>query len=67
MSSRKKIQWIPYPAYSPDLAPNDFFLFSYIKRKFTEYNIPDQQSLKSVITHISDEIGQETLIVIFKA
>jgi hypothetical protein len=32
----KTIQQIPHPADSSDLAPSDFLLFGYIKRKFTE-------------------------------
>jgi hypothetical protein len=66
MSSRKKIQRIRNPAHSPDLTPSDFFLFGYIKRKLTEYDIPNRQSLKSTITHIFDEIGQATLIAVFE-
>jgi hypothetical protein len=45
---------MPYPVYSPDLAPWEFFLCASIKRKLTEDNIPDRQSLKSAITHIFD-------------
>jgi hypothetical protein len=52
MSSRKKIRRIPHPAYSPDLAPSDFFLFDHIKRKLTEYDIPKRPSLKSAITTV---------------
>jgi hypothetical protein len=36
----QKIQRTPHPAYSPDLTPRNFFLFSDIKRKFTEYDSP---------------------------
>jgi hypothetical protein len=57
MSSRKKVQRIPYPAYSAHLSPNDFILFGYIKRQLTECDIPDRQSLKRVMAHIFDEIG----------
>jgi hypothetical protein len=66
MSSRKKIRRTPQPAYSPDLATNDFLPFGYIKRKFTKYNLPNRQSTKRAITHIFDEIRQETLIAVFK-
>jgi hypothetical protein len=34
--------------------------------KLTEYDIPDRQSSKSAITHIFDEIEQETLISVFE-
>jgi hypothetical protein len=66
MSSCKKIQRIPCPAYNPDLTPSGLFLFSYIKRKLTEYDIPDGYSLKSAITHIFDETEQEALITVFE-
>jgi hypothetical protein len=66
MSSCKKIQRILHPAYSPDFAPSDFFLFGYLKRKLTEYDIPDRQNLTSVITQIFDEIGPETVMAVFE-
>jgi hypothetical protein len=65
MFSRKMIPGTPQLAYSLDFALSDFFPFSCIKRKFTEYAIPDPQSLKSAITHIFDEIGQETFRAAF--
>jgi hypothetical protein len=46
----KTIQPISYWAYSPHLASCNFFLFAHIKRKLTEYDIPDRQNLKSAIT-----------------
>jgi hypothetical protein len=66
MSSSKKIQRIPHSAYSPEIAPNNFFLFCHIKRKLTEYDIPDRQSFKSATTHIFDEIEQKTVIGIIE-
>jgi hypothetical protein len=55
--TQKKIRQIPHTASSPDLAPSDFFLFGDFRRKLTEYEIRDRQSLKSAITQIFDEIG----------
>jgi hypothetical protein len=49
-----------------DLAPSDFFLVGYIKRKLREYDITDPQSLKSATTYLFDEIGQETLMAVFE-
>jgi hypothetical protein len=66
MSSCKKIQWTQHPVCSPDLAPIDFFLFGYIQGKLIECDIPGQQSLQSAITHIFDEIGQETFMAVFE-
>jgi hypothetical protein len=62
----EKIQWIRHPAHTLNLALGDFFLFVYIKRKLTEYDIPDRQSSKSTITHIFDEIRPETLEAVFE-
>jgi hypothetical protein len=66
MSSRKTIQRMSHPAYSPDIAASDCFPFGCIKRKFTKYIIPDSQSLKSAITHLIGEIGQKILIAVFE-
>jgi hypothetical protein len=66
MSSPKKIQRMRHPAYSPDFAPSDLFLFGCVKPKFAQYDIPDRQSLKSAIANIFDEIGQETFIAVFQ-
>jgi hypothetical protein len=34
-----------YPPYSPDLAPSDFFLFGYVKRKLTGYHAESPSEL----------------------
>jgi hypothetical protein len=60
-----KIKGIPQLSSSSDIAPSDFFLFGYLQEKLTEYGIPDRERLKSAITHIFSEIGQETLITVF--
>jgi hypothetical protein len=60
------IQRTPHPAYSADLAPSDFFLFGYIKRRLTEHHIPDEQSLKNAIAPIFNEIRQKTLTAVFE-
>jgi hypothetical protein len=57
---------IPKPSYSPNIAPSDFVLFGYLKKKLTEYDIPDRVRLKLAITHIFSEIGQETLIPVLE-
>jgi hypothetical protein len=66
MSSHKRIQRISHPAYNPDLAPSDFFLFDYVMQKLAEYDTPDQQSSERSIAHIFDEIGQKTLTAVFE-
>jgi hypothetical protein len=41
---------LPHPAYNPDLAPSNFFLFVYIKGKLSDYNCQSLEELLSVIT-----------------
>jgi hypothetical protein len=55
---------IPYPAYSLDLAPNDFFLFGYLKTKVAGLVIRSREELISTIRHIFDEIPREKFIFI---
>jgi hypothetical protein len=57
---------MPHPAYSPDIAPSDFFLFGFLKEKLPEYHIPDRESLKSTIMHIFSEMPEETLVAVFE-
>jgi hypothetical protein len=47
MDRTSEIDSSPTIAYGPDFAPRNFFLFGYIERKCTEYDIPDRQSLKT--------------------
>jgi transposase len=65
--SRTKAKRVPHPAYSPDLAPSDFFLFGFLKTKLQEYDIPDRETLKSAISDIFAEISEDTLISVFEA
>lgn len=46
----EKINLIPHPPYSPDLAPADFWLFNYLKRNLDTY--PDAKSLAKAITKV---------------
>ena len=49
----------PYPPYSPDIAPSDFFLFGYVKDKLRgqRFKSPEHlfEEIHSIITHISKE------------
>jgi hypothetical protein len=56
---------LQHPAYSPDLAPSDFFLFGYLKEKLTSFDCGSRDDLKSAITSIFSEIDKETLIAVF--
>jgi hypothetical protein len=54
-----------HPACSSDRAPSDFFLFGHLKEKLTDYDCGSREDLKSAISSIVDEMGQETLIAVF--
>jgi hypothetical protein len=60
-----KAERLPHPAYSPDLAPSDFFLFEYLKDKLTETNYETQEQLKEAIIGIFTEMPQDALVSVF--
>jgi transposase len=60
-----KAKRMPHPAYSPDLAPSDFFLFGYVKGKLTDYQCETRDELKAAISEIFGGIGKETLHRVF--
>jgi hypothetical protein len=49
------------PLYSPDLAPCDFFLFGYLKKKTQGINFRSQNGVISAVTTILREIPVRTL------
>jgi hypothetical protein len=42
----------PDPAYSPDLAPSDFYLFGYVKYLVAGQEFPDGEALLGAINTI---------------
>ena len=48
---------LPHPAYSPDLAPNDFWLYSRLKKNLRGVRFPSLDVLKEAVV---DEISQIT-------
>jgi histone-lysine N-methyltransferase SETMAR len=60
-----KARRIPQPAYSPDLAPSDFFLFGFLKQKLRGVHLADREGLKSAITQIFAEIDKDMLVSVF--
>jgi transposase len=54
-----------HPPYSPDLAPADFFLFGYVKRKLMGYHAESPSELLICIRVILSEIPRETLYAVF--
>ena len=56
----------PHPAYSPDVAPCDFFLFGFIKNKLKGKHFKDPDQIKETIIEILSNISQEQRKVIFE-
>jgi hypothetical protein len=56
---------MPQPAYCPDLAPSDFFLFGFLKRQLQGIHLADREALKNRICQIFGEIDREVLISVF--
>jgi hypothetical protein len=55
----------PHLPYSQDLAPSDFFLFGYVKRKLMGYHAESSSELLIRIPVILSEIRRETLNAVF--
>jgi len=54
----KQITVLEHPAYSPDLAPNDFFLFPNIKEILKERHFDDSDDIRSSTTAALKAIPQ---------
>jgi histone-lysine N-methyltransferase SETMAR len=62
---RNSMQTAPHPAYSPDLAPSDFNLFSYVKQLLSECQFADQDSVLQAANDILAGIEKVTLESVF--
>jgi hypothetical protein len=60
-----KAQWMPQPAYGPDLAPSDFFLFGFLKQQLQGVHLADREALKAAIYHLFSQIDREVLISVW--
>jgi hypothetical protein len=52
---------VPHPAYSPDLAVSNFFLFGILKESFKGNTSSDRNEFLSLITEFSNGIDEKTL------
>jgi hypothetical protein len=50
---------VPYPAYEPNPAPNDFILFRTVKTELQNYKIHNRKDLILIIRMIFDEISSD--------
>ena len=55
----------PHPAYSPDIAPSDFYLFWYIKEKLKGGKFGSLDELLFNVNSILEEIDLSTLENVF--
>jgi histone-lysine N-methyltransferase SETMAR len=62
---QNSMQRAPHPAYSPDLAPSDFYLFGYVKQLRSGCQFADQDSLRQAVSDISPGIEKVTLESVF--
>jgi hypothetical protein len=60
-----RMKQAPHPPYSPDLAPSDFFLFSYVKGKLMGYRAETPSELLVRIRVIVADIPRDTLNAVF--
>jgi hypothetical protein len=56
---------VPHPAYSPDPAPSDFFLFGTVKAELQNYEIHSREDLILAIKTIFGQMSKETLISVY--
>ncbi|KAA6392522.1 MAG: putative mariner transposase [Streblomastix strix] len=59
--AKSVFQRMPQPAYSPDLAPSDFFLFGYIKTRLKGKKFFEENELKISVEEILVELTPEQL------
>jgi hypothetical protein len=55
-----------HPPHSPDLAPSDFFLFSYVKDRLQGIVFASREQLLAGISEELDKIPPETLPCVFE-
>jgi hypothetical protein len=55
----------PHPAYSPDLAPSDFYLFGHVKQLLGGCQFADQDSLLQAASDIVVGIEKRTVERVF--
>jgi hypothetical protein len=62
-----RVERLSHPIYSPDLAPNEFFLFEYIKGKLSDDNCESRENLLNATTEIFTGVDQEELPSVFES
>jgi histone-lysine N-methyltransferase SETMAR len=60
------LRFAPHPPYSPDLAPPDFLLFSYVKERLKGMVFPSYKELLGAIGEVMTSIQSETLTAVLE-
>ena len=47
---------LPQPRYSPDVSPNDFFLYGYVKNQLKGFHFTSQEELFAKVVEIIQKI-----------
>lgn len=59
------IERLPRAAYSPDISPNDFFLYEYIKNKLKGRAFKSRKALIDAIVEIIQRIDKNVWISVY--
>jgi len=62
----KNMMVIPHPPYSPELAPNDFFLFSCMKHQMKGKQFADVSEMKKKTLEVLNNISTEEFLKCFQ-
>jgi hypothetical protein len=62
---QNSMQREPHPAYSPDLAPSDFYPFGYVRQLLSGCQFADQDFLLQAVSDILVGIEKVTLESVF--
>jgi hypothetical protein len=62
---QKKDDENPYPVYSPDLSPCDFWFFGHAKEQLKDQLIMDKSDLEDKLTDIWECVSRDVLQSIF--
>jgi histone-lysine N-methyltransferase SETMAR len=63
--AKNHISRVPQPAYSPDLAPSDFWLFGHLKNSLAGRMFDDPEELLHDITSFLEEVQSSELHIVF--
>jgi hypothetical protein len=61
------MEWMEHPPYSPDLAPCDFFLFGYAKRKLVRKQYETPEDFVYEVRNIIEGIHSDVVKSIFES